>query len=119
MQKRLVKIQRAQVVSFKRAPTDMLNLSSDSFVFIYSLRGIFCIPAFQIALGNSNTIDTARYPYHSFGTFFEEFFKCFIGDHKISPSALDATGLEDYAEKIKAQAVFQITVNLKQVQNKT
>lgn len=110
---------RAKNRDVLRQANDMLNLSSDSFVFIYSPKGIFCIPAFQIVLGNSNTIDTAKYPYHSFGTFFEEFFKCFIGDHKISPLALGATGLEDYAEKIKAQAMFQITVNLKHDKNRT
>jgi hypothetical protein len=92
---------------------DMLKITSDSFVFLYSDVGILCISALQVQLANSNTVDTARQPFHKFGTFFEEFFKCFIGDHLISPIALKTTNLEDYAEKMKAHAIFKIEVKLK------
>jgi hypothetical protein len=67
-----------------------------------------------VDLADSNTIDTARHPSHKFGTFYEEFFKCFIGDHLISPAALKATSLEDYAEKMKVNAVLKLEVHLDQ-----
>lgn len=91
----------------------MLKMSSDSFVFIYSNAGILCVPAFQVRLAGSPSIDTARHPFHSFGAFFEEFFKCFIGDHLISPQFFGAKGLEDYAEKLKASSVLWLSIQLK------
>lgn len=91
---------------------DMLNLSSDSFVFVYSDAGLFVIPALQIRLANSSSIDTASHPYRSFGSFFEEFVKCFIGDHKISPDALGASDLEDYLEKLRVEAAFRLQLRL-------
>jgi hypothetical protein len=91
---------------------DMLSLSSDSFVFIYSDAGLFVIPALQIRLANSKSIDTANHPYRSFGSFFEEFVKCFIGDHKISPDALGVTDLEDYLEELHVEAAFRVQLRL-------
>ena len=90
----------------------MLNTSSDSFIFVYSPTGIHCIPAFQVLLSGSNTVDTGSYPVRSFASFYEEFVKCFIGDHKIAPEHLHAKDLEDYAEKISANAALQISVKL-------
>ena len=90
----------------------MLEFTSDSFVFIYYPYGITCIPAFQVKLGNSSKVTTEEYPSHKIGPFFEEFFKCFIGDHKISPSAMGITSLEEYAEKLSAANVIQLEVRL-------
>lgn len=92
---------------------DMLKLSSDSFFFLYSDIGIHCVSALQVVLAGSNTIDTGSHPFHTFGAFYEEFFKCFIGDHLISPTALGAKTLEDYAQKVKAAAVMKLSVQLK------
>lgn len=91
---------------------NMLKISSDSFIMIYSRNGIACVPAFQVALAGSGTIDTASHPFHSFGQFFEEFFKCFIGDHLISPHALNAKNLEDYAVKVNANSILKLSVQL-------
>jgi hypothetical protein len=95
-----------------RQAEDMLKISSDSFFFVYSDIGIYCVPALQVALSGSNTIDTGHHPFHTFGTFYEEFMKCFIGDHLISPLALGATSLEDYAEKVKVLSVLKLGVQL-------
>jgi hypothetical protein len=91
---------------------NMLQISSDSFFFLYSKDGIYCVPALQVHLAGLNVIDTATQPFHKFGAFYEEFFKCFIGDHLISPNKFGAVNLEDYAEKIKANAILKITVEL-------
>ncbi len=90
----------------------MLDITSDSFVFIYYPYGITCIPAFQVKLGNSQKVTTEEYPSHKVGPFFEEFFKCFIGDYKISPSAMGVTSLEEYAEKLTVMNVIQLEVHL-------
>jgi hypothetical protein len=90
----------------------MLDRTSDSFIFLYSKEGIFCIPAFQVMLSGRNKVDTRDSPYRKIGTFFEEFLKCFIGDHKISPQAIGAVenDLEDYAEKLKVKCVLHIAI---------
>lgn len=108
---RFVRSSNAKLLSQCRA---MLKLSSDSFVFVYSKDGVVSIPAFQVVLGNTNTIDTASYPYHSFGRFIEEFVKCFIGDHLISPVALRTTSLEEYAARLHAKAALVIRVKLEE-----
>lgn len=92
---------------------DMLKISSDSFIMVYSAGGIVCVPALQVALAGSNTIDTASHPFRTFGSFFEEFVKCFIGDHHISPGAMGAKTLEDYSEKLGAKSVLKLAVQLK------
>jgi hypothetical protein len=91
----------------------MLSLSSDAFVFIYTLEGIFCVPAFQVKLAGSRTIDTEHQPYHSIGRFYEEFFKCFIGDHHIAGGALKGADLEAIADATSAQALLLIRADLK------
>lgn len=97
----------------------MLKITSDSFVFVYSKSGIHCVPAFQVALSGLNKIDTGNFPFRSFGSFYEEFVKCFIGDHMIAPDRLNATNLEDYAKKMSANAALRLSVELPQsVQNK-
>jgi hypothetical protein len=96
-----------------RQADDMLKISSDSFFFVYSDIGVHCVPALQVSLSGSNTIDTGHHPFHTFGAFYEEFVKCFVGDNLISPSALGATSLEDYAEKVKSLAVLKLGVQLK------
>lgn len=98
-----------------RQADDMLKISSDSFFFIYSDIGVHCVPALQVSLSGSNAIDTGHHPFHTFGAFYEEFVKCFVGDNLISPSALGATSLEDYADKVKAHSVLKLGVQLKSI----
>lgn len=62
---------------------DMLKLTSDSFVFVYTPQGAFVFPAFAVALSQDNFVCSHQHFYKSFGTFWKEFLKCFIGDHQI------------------------------------
>jgi len=96
-----------------RQAEEMLKTTSDSFFFLYSNLGVHCVSALQVVLSGSKTIDTGQHPFHTFGSFYEEFFKCFIGDHLISPAALGAKNLEDYAEKVNAATVMKLSVQLK------
>ena len=96
-----------------RQAKDMLDVSPASFVFIYTSEGIACVPAQQVKLAGSNSISTERYPFHSIGAFYEEFIKCFIGDHRIAPGVLDSGNLEDIARATHAQAALLLGVKLK------
>lgn len=63
---------------------NMLAISSDSFFFIYTDIGIFTLPAFQLRLCNkTNYINSNEIYFHGLGSFYAEFFKCFIGDEKL------------------------------------
>jgi hypothetical protein len=72
---------------------DMLNLTSDFYVFIYTNQDVFVVPALEVKLSGSNSISTQDFYYRRFGTFYEEFFKCFIGDHKIVPPHIEPSEL--------------------------
>lgn len=62
---------------------NMLKVSPASYVFIYTRKGVFVVPASDAQSAGSNSINTEHIYNHRFGSFYEEFFKCFIGDTKI------------------------------------
>jgi hypothetical protein len=65
----------------------MLKITPDSFVFIYSKRGIKIIPALSIlgtTLENINSLSK-----RTIGRFFREYVECFIGDSKFRDFSLD------------------------------
>lgn len=69
----------------------MLSHTPDSFLFLYSIQGIFVVPAVSVVGGRfSNPHDLYA---RSLSRFYEEHFECFIGDRNISspsPQMLDA-----------------------------
>lgn len=64
---------------------DMLRITSSSYIFLYSSKGIEVVSAQAIRLANSSTISTQNFYTHKLGNFYEELFKCFIGDSKLTP----------------------------------
>lgn len=61
----------------------MLSFSSDSFFFLYTPRGIKIIPSLAVKLNGIRGIDTRNFYMKSLRFFMRDYFKCFIGDHKI------------------------------------
>lgn len=94
--------------------TDMLNITSDSFFFLYTNKGIYVIPALEVELYNKVprkprlTIDTTDIYYKSIGSFYEDFFKCFIGDHKIAHTYKTT---EELLKIVNTVSVFHISVD--------
>lgn len=84
---------------------DMLNITSDSFVFIYSDEGIFVTPALGIKLSDGK-IDTRNQYYKSLGHFYAEFFKCFVGDHLVNGKDLSTLSLDDIINLVKSKSKF-------------
>jgi len=81
---------RANASEFKRLQKQcqkMLNVTPDSFVFIYSKRGIKIVPASSV-LGtkaeNMNSLSN-----RTIGRFFTEYVECFVGDPKINAPTLE------------------------------
>lgn len=89
---------------------DMLKITSDSFVFIYSEEGIFVTPAFGVR-GTNGKIDTRNQYYRSLGSFYGEFFKCFVGDHKVDGLDLSTLSLEEIIKLVKSKFIHYIKIN--------
>jgi len=87
---------------------DMLRISSSSYVFLYSTQGIDVVSAQAVKLANTNSISTALLYSHKLGDFYEEFFKCFIGDSLLSPPYLRSDDLGVFADQVNAQNVLTI-----------
>ena len=95
---------------------DMLARTPDSFAFFYTAERVFVVPAFQISLASDNRIRTDEVYARRIGTFYEEHFKCFIGDQRIAPPSTSPEDLEQLSEELsedlKANHVLSIQVRL-------
>lgn len=73
-----------------RQSEQMLRLSPSSFVFLYSLEGVFVVPAISIV---STHIESPLNPHtfysRSVSRFYEEHFSSFIGDRDISSPTIE------------------------------
>jgi len=65
----------------------MLSVTPDSFVFVYSKRGIKIFPASSVA-GTSET-NLKGLASRTIGRFFAEYVECFIGDPKLNAPSLE------------------------------
>lgn len=92
---------------------DMLALTPDSFAFFYTTEGIFVVPAFQISLTSGNRISTDEVYAHRIGPFYEEHFKCFIGDQRIAPPSTSPDDLEQQSEKLSEKANHVLSIQVK------
>ena len=91
---------------------DMLRITSDSFFFLYTDQGIYVTPALEVQLLGKNSIDTDYLYYKKLGSFYQEFFKCFIGDHHIAPIYNDSTQLGKLADNYSVANVIIIEANI-------
>lgn len=69
----------------------MLNFSSDSYVFVYALNGVYVVPATSVAACKQAEDLHTLHP-KTMSVFYKEHFMCFIGDraiHSASPNVLD------------------------------
>ena len=73
-----------------------------------ALQGIDVISAQAIHLANNNKISTERFYTYKLGNFYEEFLKCFIGDHRITPYPVNKLDLSHFAQEVDAQNVLMI-----------
>lgn len=86
---------------------DMLKLSPDSFVFLYSsIDGFSVVPA--LAIVGSRNCNPHELTTKDIQKFFVEHFECFIGDSRISLA--NVTTLEKLYEKYQARTGFHIIV---------
>jgi hypothetical protein len=65
----------------------MLELSPDSFVFLYSKEGISVVPAISVV--GASTWNPHDLSSRSITRFYEEHFQCFIGDRQISSPTIE------------------------------
>ena len=92
---------------------DMLAQTPDSFAFFYTAEGIFVVPALQISLTSGNRISTDEVYAHRIGPFYEEHFKCFIGDQRIAPPSTSPDDLEQRSEELSEKANHVLSIQAK------
>lgn len=85
---------------------DMLDLSPDSFVFVYSTKSFRVVPAISVLAAAGRLDDLYS---RGIRRFFEAHVECFIGDENISSPT--PTGLERLAEAAQARTAFDISLS--------
>ena len=79
----------------------MLDLSADSFVFLYSGEGVTVVPALSVVASTQSPLSLYN---RSVQRFFEEHLMCFIGDRSIqSPTPESLAALRD---RFNARSLF-------------
>ncbi len=89
----------------------MLTLSPDSYMFIYSTRGIHVVPAISITAADG----WASGPPYAFYSrtvqrFFEEHFESFIGDARVSAASIEA--LERLRQEFETRRLLYLEASL-------
>jgi hypothetical protein len=85
----------------------MLAVSPSSYVFIYSDRGISVVPATAITSLNPGG-SPVRLHAEPLTTFFSQFFRCFVGDQRLS--AYDDATLRAVREQTAARAALLLSL---------
>ena len=81
----------------------MLKLTTEGFVFVYSLKGVFVVPAVSV-LACQSSVDLHTLHPKKIGPFFREHFECYVGDRRICRTTPDVfvSLLEIHATPTKA-----------------
>lgn len=87
----------------------MLRLTADSFVFLYSSENIRIVPAVTVA--SCERINPHDLYSRSVGRFFEDHFSCFVGDRKIHAPDIDS--LEVMATEYLARSALALYAKAK------
>jgi hypothetical protein len=75
----------------------MLAFSPESFVFVYSLNGVFVVPAISVLACHSHEDLHTLHP-KKIGPFYREHFECFVGDRRIDSAS--TTVLDNLAFRV-------------------
>lgn len=92
---------------------DMLAITPAAFVFIYSEFGVHVVPAASVVRSGRSSVDTKEHYYRELGRFYEEIYKCFIGDLSLGDSYRDEKQMKELCDKLKAQRGLAITAKIK------
>lgn len=93
-----------EYVRMQKQCDKMLSLTPDSFLFLYSLSGIYVIPA--IAVMSANPCNPHDLYARSISRFYEEHFQSFIGDRALSSPSIDV--LEGIRREYRARTALHL-----------
>jgi hypothetical protein len=102
-------IRSAEWSRMQRQCNTMLNHTSESYVFVYGLSGVFVVPAISVA-ACSNVKSLYMLHPKRLSAFYKEHFTCFIGDRRIdnaSGNILDNL-LAGYSLELSATAATDL-----------
>jgi len=86
----------------------MLAITPDSYVFLYSRLGVQVLSAHAVRMLGRGNFSTDDLYAHGFGWFYQEFFKCFLGDHRFTDIIYNG-GLAALAKRVSANKVLMIS----------
>ena len=86
----------------------MLAVTPDSYVFLYSRLGVQVLSAHAVRMLGQGNFSTDDLYTHKFGWFYQEFFKCFLGDHRFT-DIIHNGGLAALAKEVSANKVLMIS----------
>ena len=91
----------------------MLDVSPDSFFFLYSDAEIRVTSAFEVVLYHKSVVDTERMGSKKLGVFFRDYFRCFIGDHRIGMLCATPQDFEAFAKthQVSRGVLFTLTAD--------
>lgn len=92
---------------------NMLAITPASFVFIYSKFGVHVVPAASVVRSGKSSINTQEHYYRGLGSFYEEVYKCFVGDLSLGDSYRDEEKMKEFSVGVKASRALAITVEPK------
>ena len=87
---------------------NMLDITPDSFVFVYDSKGIMVVPAMSI---NGLKIDAELYA-KPVDRFFKEYLMCFVGDHRLR--AYDDDSLDSLRKETNSRTAIMFEVQQKE-----
>jgi hypothetical protein len=90
----------------------MLDITPASFVFVYTQDEVTVVPAVDVysLLNCTRPRPTVMLHRKKVGSFYAEFFKTFIGDHRIVQAVGDARALAEFAERYAIPRVQYISL---------
>jgi hypothetical protein len=89
---------------------NMLKITPAAFVFVYSEFGVHVIPAVEIVVSGKSVIDTNVLYYKELGDFYEEVYKCFIGDSALGRAYRDDEMMREICDNLVSEQALAISI---------
>ncbi len=102
------KLSRAEWKRLTEQCEKMLTYSTESFVFVYSLNGVYMVPAIKVV--SCLTVEDLHtlHPQNT-GPFYRNHFECFIGDRRLNSILTDSLKELKYRDGIEISAYAEPT----------
>lgn len=92
---------------------NMLEVTPAAFVFIYSEFGVHVVSASSVVISGRANVNTEEHYYKDLGGFYEEVYKCFVGDLALGSFYSDETKMKEFCDGLGTLRGLAITAKTK------